>query len=127
MERGGLGGGPGQGGRANDLCQDRHLGQIELGLEWGPIPPAVKVQLGVQREREKVKVLREAGGGGLDEGESALLDEAQPHVHHPPVNSTRSSICLPLPLLPSCPPSPPPLPGLAYASVHPVNGSHLIS
>ena len=62
MERGGLGGGAGQGGRANDLCQDRHLGQIELGLEWGPIPPAVKVHLGVQRERESEGLERSGRG-----------------------------------------------------------------
>lgn len=62
MEIDRLQGGSGQGGRANALCQDRCLGQMgQLGLEWGPIHPAVKMHLGVQRE--KVKAPREVGGG----------------------------------------------------------------
>ena len=51
METSGLQGRAGQGGRADDLCQDRCLGQMELGLGWGPICPAVRDTWG-SRERE---------------------------------------------------------------------------
>lgn len=63
---------------------------------------------------------------GLGEGEPALWGEAGAHVRCLPMNGTRSSVCLLHPPLPSCPPPPLLLPGLAHASVHPLNGPSLI-